>query len=161
MRSIARASTVTLAALALAGAARSTAGPRDARAAAPVRVRVAAVAAATNPCSLVSADQASRIVGARVLSSREAPLGPTCIYAFRRKASDVTIVIESLTLKRAIGTLRRPSKFLLRGRLSYCGTLGHQVLFTSLPRGKVLSVSAPCATARRFAQQALIHLRVG
>ncbi len=93
------------------------------------------------------------------MTQRDAPLGPTCIYSFKRKSS-VTLTIEAISVSRAIASIPHGKRFKIRGRASYCGAHGHQVLFASLSHTQVLDVSAPCGVATRFAAQALLKLHL-
>jgi hypothetical protein len=118
-----------------------------------------ATAAATSPCSLVTNAQATRIVGTKTLKQSQGPLGPTCIYSFKHKPT-VTLTIEALPLSKAIASVPHGRRFKLQGRVSYCGTGGHRVLFASLPHSRVLSVLATCGIAKQFATRALLKLHL-
>ena len=111
-----------------------------------------------NPCTLVSLSQANAITGGAVLGRVEAPLGPTCIYHLGSAKSDVTIALESMSFSQVAHQMRGRNSVLVGGRRGYCGTLGPQMLFLPLPRGRILNVTAPCAQAQRFAAAALIHI---
>jgi hypothetical protein len=69
--------------------------------------------------------------------------------------------MEPLRFADAIAGMRVSWKLRIRGRPSYCGTLGQQILIASLPGHEVLKVAAPCRTARKFAVQVVSSLRVG
>jgi ABC-type Fe3+-hydroxamate transport system substrate-binding protein len=111
-----------------------------------------------NPCALVSLSQADAITGGAVLGRIEAPLGPTCIYRLGNAQTDVTLAIESMSFSQVAHQMRKRSSVLVGGRRGYCGTLGTQMLFLPLSRGRILNVTAPCAQAQRFAAAALIHI---
>jgi hypothetical protein len=116
------------------------------------------VVRATNPCRLVSVAQAQSITGG-VVSSTEAPLGPTCIYkAVGTGKSDITLAVESLRLADATQQMHQRQALNIRGHLGYCGTLGRPMLFVSVGSGKVLNITAPCSIASRLADLALGRL---
>jgi hypothetical protein len=110
-----------------------------------------------HPCSLVSISQADAITGGAVIGRVEATLGPTCIYRLGSGQSDVTLAIESMSFSQVARQMKKRSSVVVGGRRGYCGTLGTQMLFLPLPRGRILNVTAPCAQAQRFAAAALIH----
>src|SRR5947209_1264959 len=59
-----------------------------------------------NPCTLMSASEASGILGASVTKAVEAPQGPTCIYTLpgpRSATSTVTISVETEGWTQATG----------------------------------------------------------
>jgi hypothetical protein len=111
-----------------------------------------------HPCSLVSISQADAITGGAVIGRVEATLGPTCIYRLGSGQSDVTLAIESMSFSQVARQMKKRSSVVVGGRRGYCGTLGTQMLFLPLPRGRILNVTAPCAQAQRFAAAALIHI---
>jgi hypothetical protein len=110
-----------------------------------------------NPCTLVTGAQAQAIVGASVLSKKEAPLGPTCIFEFKGRPV-ITIAIESLPFAKTVGEMHKRTRVVIGGFHADCGTQGTQMLFVSLGRARVLNVSAPCPLAKAFAIKALSHL---
>lgn len=111
------------------------------------------------PCNLVTRSQARAILGAAVLQPREAPQGPTCIYRTRASTQFVTLAVQPGEIRQLTRHLRRMQRFEIASRRAYCGTLGQPVLYVALGGRRVLSVSAPCDTARRFASTALSRLR--
>ena len=108
-----------------------------------------------SPCNLVTSKQAREILGAAVLQPREAPQGPTCIYRTRSGERFVTLAVQSAAIADLRRHLRRAQRFEVGSRRAYCGTLGQPVLHVALGGGRVLTVAAPCDTARRFAATAL------
>jgi hypothetical protein len=110
------------------------------------------------PCNLVTKAQAGAILASPVQAPLQAPQGPTCIYRTRAGKSFVTIAVQSRdfgTLKRQI---QRPQRVSVSDRPAYCGTYGQPMLYASLSRGRVLSVSAPCGVAKQFAMKAVQRL---
>jgi hypothetical protein len=110
------------------------------------------------PCNLVTRSEAQAIVGAPLLVPFEGPQGPTCIY--RGKAGDtfMTIAVEHLIFESIRPSIRERRRLKIAGRTAYCGTFGREALFVVLSRGRVLSIFAPCDTARRLALKALPRL---
>jgi hypothetical protein len=108
-----------------------------------------------SPCGLISAKQAQAITGETLVSKTEAPLGPTCIFEFHGQLSTVTLVVERAGIQTFVRQMRHPERVDVAGLPAYCGTLGSTVLFVALPKGGVLSVTAPCPIAQAFAAQAL------
>jgi hypothetical protein len=109
--------------------------------------------AGTAPCSLVTREQASAIVGERLGRPREAVQGPTCVY--RGRKSFVTIAMQSLDFSKIKPKLGRLQRVEVSNKVAYCGNYGQQMLYVPLARGSVLSVAAPCAQAKRFAALAV------
>ncbi|MGA2013182.1 MAG: hypothetical protein ABSH51_21960 [Solirubrobacteraceae bacterium] len=115
------------------------------------------VAKPLNPCSLVTNAQAQSIAGAPLRSSREAPLGPTCVFTFTGRPS-VTMTIEFLDFASTVKAMRDATRVAIGGFHAECGTLGTQMLDISLSERRVLNVTAPCPVARGFAVRALTRL---
>jgi hypothetical protein len=122
-------------------------------------------AQAANPCSLVSLSEAQAITRGAVVSSAEAPLGPTCVYRVRAgkavKGSvrqDVTVAVEWKTSSPLSGHAAASGRMRLSGRQQgYC-RIGSDVLLVPITGGRVLSIGAPCVIAARFAADALRRL---
>lgn len=111
------------------------------------------------PCNLVTRTQAQAILGSPILTPREASLGPTCIYQTPRATKFVTLAVQSADmadLKHRLHAIRRVE---ISSRPAYCGRLGQAVLYVPLGGIRVLSISAPCPTAQRFAAIALSRLK--
>jgi hypothetical protein len=111
-----------------------------------------------SPCNLVSRSQAKAIVKAPVDELVEAPQGPTCIYQSPESASFVTLSVQPGAvdqLKRRLGDRKAVD---VADRTAYCGRLGQPQLYVPLSGGRVLTVSARCAVATRFAATALRQL---
>jgi hypothetical protein len=118
-----------------------------------------------NPCRLVTLAEAQTITRGAVVSSREAPLGPTCIYhapagkaSARHSLSDITVAIASGNASGITRQMVKPAPILVGGHHAYCGKLGGQTLIVPLRSGQLLNVTAPCVIAERFAQAALKRL---
>lgn len=115
-------------------------------------------APAQNPCGLVSVSEARSITQGSIVTSVEAPLGPTCIYRGHGPKVEVTMTIETLRYSQATRHLSHRTSVSVGTRKGACGRLGRQMLFVPAGLGKVLNVIAPCGVAKRFATLALSHL---
>ena len=115
-------------------------------------------ASALNPCGLVSVSQARSITQGSIVTSVEAPLGPTCIYSGHGRKAEITMTIETLRYTQATRGLAHRKAVTVGTHRGACGRLGRQMLFVTAGRGKVLIVIAPCGVARRFATVALSRL---
>ena len=111
-----------------------------------------------DPCRLVPASDAHEVAGASLISEKEAPLGPTCIFKFRGGRADVTLAIERLSFSSVTRQMKHATKVSIRGFRAYCGTLGTQMLYVSLADSRVLNVTAPCPLAKALAVAALSRL---
>jgi hypothetical protein len=115
--------------------------------------------ASFNPCTLVSLSQAQAITRGAIVTRQEAPLGPTCLYRLRRSKSMITVAIESVSLAQVSGrTSTRRAPVEVGGHRGYCARLGAQMLLVPLRGRQLLTVTAPCVLAQRFAAEALKHL---
>ncbi|MGH2944192.1 MAG: hypothetical protein ACRDLN_15610 [Solirubrobacteraceae bacterium] len=132
-------------------------GETGARPATPRRQK-ALPPSATRPCSLVSKAQARVIVGAPIVEPLEAPQGPTCIYQTKSGKPYITLAVQTVSLAKLRKQIRREQPVAIAGRTAYCGTYGKPMLFLPVASGRVLSITAPCGMARRFAAQAASHL---
>ena len=112
----------------------------------------------SDPCKLVSRAEAQAILGRPIDNPVEAPLGPTCIYRPIGAKSFVTLTIESIDLAKALARVRNRTRVDVAGRTAYCGNYGQSMTFVQLTRGRVLTVTAPCAVGVRFAAKALPRL---
>jgi hypothetical protein len=110
------------------------------------------------PCNLVTAAQATAIVGAPVQKPIEAPQGPTCIYRTRNGKSFVSVAVQASDLKKLKPHLRLRQRVDVAHRSAYCGTYGQPMLYVPLSGGRVLSVTAPCSIAKQFAIRAVRQL---
>jgi hypothetical protein len=113
---------------------------------------------ANRPCSLVTQTQASAIVGRPVVEPLEAPQGPTCIYRTATGKPYITVAVQTVGFASLKKQIRNARKVSVSGSSAYCGTYGREMLYLPLSGGRVLSVSAPCDTATRFAAKAVPHL---
>lgn len=114
-----------------------------------------------SPCSLVTRAQARAIVRAPVDALVEAPQGPTCIYQSQdtvKGASFVTLAVQSAEIDRLKRQLSDRRSVAVSGRTAYCGRYGQPQLHLPLSGGRVLTVSARCPVAKRFANTALAQL---
>jgi hypothetical protein len=110
------------------------------------------------PCNLVSPAQARAIVGKPLQAPVEAPQGPTCIYRTRTGDGFFTLAVQSVKFEQLKRRIRGPQQVSVSSRTAYCGKLGQPMLYVPLSRGRVLSIAAPCAVARRFALAAVPRL---
>jgi hypothetical protein len=110
------------------------------------------------PCDLVTKAQARAILRAPLQDLMEAPQGPTCIYRSQDGERFVTVAVQSSRfgqLKRQLSDRRSVD---VSGRTGYCGRYGQPLLYVPVSAGRVLTVAARCATARRFAITSLGRL---
>jgi hypothetical protein len=107
------------------------------------------------PCNLVTRAEAKAILNTPVQALLEAPQGPTCIYRSKTDKTFITVAVQPLGLDRIKKQMRRPQPVAVSNRDAYCGSQGQPVLNVSLSRNRVLSISAPCAVAKRFAARAV------
>lgn len=115
-------------------------------------------ASARRPCSLVTKSQAARIIGGPVLEPLQAPQGPTCIYRGRSGKRFVTLAVQTVDFAKLKRQIRNTRRISVSDRSGLCGTLGQPMLYVPLSAGRVLSISAPCAVATRFAATAVSRL---
>jgi hypothetical protein len=112
-----------------------------------------------SPCNLVTKAQARAYVGRTIADVSEAPQGPTCIYRPKNAgAGYVTLAVQTQPLAAMKRALRQRQAVSVAGRTAYCGNAGQPMLYMSVSDGRVLSVAAPCAVAKRFATTALSRL---
>jgi len=112
-----------------------------------------------SPCNLVSKAQAKAITGRAIEDVVEAPQGPTCIYRGKQdQAGYVTLAVQTQPFAAMKNALRRRQAVDVGAQAAYCGTSGRPVLFAQVDEHRVLSVSAPCAIAKRFAKTAIARL---
>jgi hypothetical protein len=110
------------------------------------------------PCNLVTRKQAATFLGGAVKAPVEAPQGPTCIYRAEKGGQLVTIAVQSLDLDHARRQLREARSVDVSGRRAFCGVIGQPTLYAGISDAQVLTVSAPCKVARRFAVEAVAQL---
>ncbi|MEY2516198.1 MAG: hypothetical protein QOJ89_3556, partial [bacterium] len=113
---------------------------------------------AARPCSLVTKSQARAILGTEIVEPLQAPQGPTCIYRSRSGRQFVTLAVQTVSFGRLAAQLRRARSVRVAGSTGSCGTYGRPVLYVPLARGRVLSVTASCDVATRFAAKAVPRL---
>lgn len=114
------------------------------------------VAAAPNPCRLVSLSEAQSIAGSGITARVEAPLGPTCIYESAR--AGITLAVQTGSFSQASHQLSKRKTVTVSGHTAYCGRLGAPMLVVSVGQDQVLNVTGPCTVAQRFAARALQRL---
>jgi hypothetical protein len=113
---------------------------------------------ASRPCSLVSKTQARAIVGAPILEPLQAAQGPTCIYQAKSGKPYVTVTVQTVNFVKLRKQIRNLRSIAVADRTAVCGTYGKPMLFLPVTGGRVLSISAPCGMAQRFAAKAAPHL---
>ncbi len=111
-----------------------------------------------SPCALVTKKQAETIVGAALLDPLEAPQGPSCIYRDRGGKTFVSVAIQPGGFEALRGEIDRLRRVSVADRQAYCGVHGAPMLYLPLAQGRVLSVSAHCGVAKRFASTAVPRL---
>jgi hypothetical protein len=112
----------------------------------------------SSPCEFVTRRQAQEIVGSSLLDPVEAPQGPTCIYRDRGGTTFITVALEETGFGALRDDVRRLRRVSVADRRAYCGVYGSPMLFLPLEGGRVLSVTAQCEVAMRFARSALPRL---
>jgi hypothetical protein len=122
------------------------------------RKQKALAAGASQPCLLVTKTQARAIVGAPIIEPLQAPQGPTCIYRTKSGKPYITLAVQTVDFAKLRKQIRHARSIPIAGRTAYCGTYGKPMLFLPVAGGRVLSISAPCAMAQRFAAKAAPHL---
>lgn len=110
------------------------------------------------PCNLVTRSEAQAIVGAPLLVPVEASQGPTCIYRDKAGSYFITIGVERSSFESIGPRIRHRRRLKIAGHTAYCGTYGRETLYVLLSKGRVLSISAPCVTAKRLALKAVPRL---
>lgn len=113
-----------------------------------------------DPCMLVPKAAAQAILARPILPPQEAPLGPTCIYQPAGERTFVALTVETIDFAQIKPHISGRVQVEVDGRSGYCGTYGQPAIFVPLGGGKVLTVTARCGLARRFAAEALGRLRI-
>jgi Protein of unknown function (DUF3558) len=111
-----------------------------------------------SPCTLVTKKQAEGIVGGALLDPLEAPQGPTCIYRDRGGTMFVSLAVQHGGFGAVRDEIDRLRQVSVGDRRAYCGVHGAPMLYLPLAGGRVLSVSAQCDIAKRFASTAVPRL---
>jgi hypothetical protein len=111
-----------------------------------------------SPCNLVSKPRAGAILGTRVAQPVEAPQGPTCIYRDRGGTMFVSLAVQQGGFGAVRDEIDRLRQVSVGDRRAYCGVHGAPMLYLPLAGGRVLSVSAQCDIAKRFASTAVPRL---
>lgn len=138
--------------------AAAKAGRSSSQAAPGSRRQKALAPSASRPCSLVSTTQARAIIGSAILAPLEAPQGPTCIYQTKSGTPYITLAVQTVDFAKLRKQIRNTRSISVASRTAYCGTYGKPMLFLPVTGGRVLSITAPCTLAQRFAAKAATHL---
>jgi hypothetical protein len=112
-------------------------------------------------CKLVSAAQASAVLGATVKKQVDAPIGPTCVYELGGSRPDVTITFQTETLSAFDSKLKNAVYLNVADHPAYCGDFGHPQIAVQMGTVELLNISAPCSQARRLAAIAVPHVPLG
>lgn len=110
------------------------------------------------PCNLVTKGRARTILGVPIEDPVEAPQGPTCVYRTQDGERFITLAVQSQPIGRLLRQLSDRRAVDVDGRTAYCGRFGQPLLHLPISSGRVLTVAARCATARRFAIDSLAGL---
>jgi hypothetical protein len=110
------------------------------------------------PCNLVTEPEARAIIGAPIQAPLEAPQGPTCIYRTQRGNELIALAVQATKFSDLRRRIRNERSVSVAGREAVCGKLGQPMLYVPLAGGKVLSITAKCDVATRFASKALPRL---
>jgi hypothetical protein len=114
---------------------------------------------ARRPCTLVTKRQARALIGVPIQEPLQAAQGPTCIYRSVTGDRFVTLAVQDTSLGRLRAQLHGSRRVDVAHRTGYCGTLGRPLLHVAVTPRRVLTVSAPCRLAARFAVRAVSSLR--
>ena len=114
--------------------------------------------ASSNPCRLVPRGKAEQIVGAKIQSVLEAPLGPSCIYRIAGRTQTITVTVQATPFATIKPKLVKPRHRTVAGRSAYCGVYGRATTYVPVAHGKLLTIAAPCPTGFRFAAVAVPKL---
>jgi hypothetical protein len=112
-----------------------------------------------NPCTLVLKARAQAIIGRRIATPQEAPLGPTCIYRPLDGKSVITVSVESIDFAKVESLIHHKKRVSVAGHTAYCGDYGRTATFVPLKAHRVLNVTAPCTIGAQFATAALPRLQ--
>jgi hypothetical protein len=107
-----------------------------------------------DPCRLVSADEASTILGEGVRTSVGSQ-GPTCIYLPKGSQPQMTVSIEETSLQSLRSHAARATRVAVGRSAGWCLAYGSTSVAVSVAEGSVLRVTGPCSMAARFAARAL------
>jgi hypothetical protein len=110
---------------------------------------------AASPCMLVTRREAEAILGHPIGTPALAPLGPSCIYRMKGSKQAVTVAVQSTPFGPLKSHLRKVQHTQVDSRTAYCGMYGQTTTIVSLPRGRVLTITATCPVGFRFAAKAL------
>jgi hypothetical protein len=116
------------------------------------------LAAASNPCGLVSRSEVQAILRGPIAAPVEAPQGPTCIYRPIRDKRVITLSVQSLEFAKLKAQIHDLRPVMVLGRTGYCGSYGQPTVFVPLSSGRVLDVTASCSVATRVASAAVTRL---
>jgi hypothetical protein len=111
-----------------------------------------------NPCALVTKSEAQTIVGTPIVDPQEAAQGPTCIYQTPDSTTFITLAVQATAFAQIQPLVKNIVPVTGLGHEAYCGDYGKPTLFVLVSSGKLLTVTASCATAEQFATKALPRL---
>jgi hypothetical protein len=111
--------------------------------------------AEAHPCGLLTAAEARSILGSAVRPARQAPLGPTCIFASTAGSVLATLSIQTGSIAQVQSRVRNLARATAAGHTTYCGTFGQPTLWVALNATRMLVVAAPCPTAEALATKVL------
>jgi hypothetical protein len=100
-------------------------------------------------------------MGVALREPSRATQGPTCIYRSVTGTRFVTLAVQRASLRSLRAQIRHPRRVGIARLTGYCGTLGRPILYVGVTKGRVVSVSAPCALAAHFAAIAVARLLRG
>jgi hypothetical protein len=122
------------------------------------RLRLTDSSVSANPCSLVTASEATKVFGKRARKPHEAPMGPTCIYRTGAKEKFVTLSVQRMGAAQLGPLTAGMDRFRVGGRTAYCGGTANPALYVRLSSANVLTVSGGCDLGRQFASRAVRKL---
>jgi hypothetical protein len=104
------------------------------------------------PCTLVTTEQANRILGGHVQISEHLQ-GPTCV--FQGSGREVTMVVMETPLQPLIKGARSAHTLTVAGHPAWCLQYESGSVVAAVGGGRILQVSGSCPAATRFAAAAV------
>ena len=111
-----------------------------------------------HPCTLVTKSEAQAIIGQPIEAPQEAAQGPTCIYKTPDSATFITVAVLDQRFGQIKNLISNLSPVPGLGHEAYCGSYGRPTLYVVLSTDSLLTITAPCPAAEKFAMKALTRL---
>ena len=136
----------------------TTSSSEPAPARATTTTAAATAAKSANPCTLVTKAEAQIIIGRPIEAPQEAAQGPTCIYRTPDSATFITVAVVTQNFGQIKTLIKNLNQVSGLGHEAYCGDYGRPTLYVLLSTNTLLTITAPCPAAERFAVKALARL---